>query len=89
MLGEKVTSPDYAVPPDNAGGYTDPDLQMVPPARQGGGPGYQNYDYSIIDRWVQEVQARGNEVRKTAVGTFEVDSGGRIVSQMPSPYPVN
>jgi hypothetical protein len=78
------------MPPSPSGeeGYNDPALRAIPLSPPGA-RAYQNEDYTIIDRWVQEVQARGNEVRKTAAGTFEVDSGGRIVSPMPSPYRVN
>jgi hypothetical protein len=50
---------------------------------------YQNYDPEAYARWEQEVEARGNEVRETAVGCFEVDSGGNIVSRAPSGYAVN
>ena len=35
------------------------------------------------------VEARGNEVRETAVGCFEVDSGNNIISKAPSGYPLN
>lgn len=45
--------------------------------------GYDNVDYAAIDQWVQDVQARGNEIRKTGVGTFEVGEGNRILSKMP------
>lgn len=51
--------------------------------------GYNNYDPKAYARWEQEVEARGNEVRETAVGAFEVDSGGNIVSRAPSGYAVN
>jgi hypothetical protein len=51
--------------------------------------GYRNYDPKAYARWEQEVEARGNEVRETAVGCFEVDSGGNIVSRAPSGYAVN
>lgn len=43
-------------------------------------------DYEVIAAWEREARARGNEVRVTAVGTFEVDPGGRIVSRMPLAY---
>lgn len=85
---EETPSLDYAAPPDNADGYEDPDLRMIPPARPGEGA-YQNYDPAAYARWEQEVETRGNEVRETAVGCFEVDSGGRIVSRAPSGYKVN
>ena len=49
-------------------------------------PMHQDEDQAIITRWEREVRARGNEVRVTSVGTFEVDADGRIVSEMPSPY---
>ncbi len=49
-------------------------------------PPYQNEDEAVITRWEREVRARGNEVRVTPVGTFEVDERGRIVSEAPSPY---
>lgn len=62
------------------------DAWMIPSADPDDPSGhYDNVDYDAVDRWAQEVQAHGNEVRTTAVGTFEVDSGGRIVSQMPDP----
>lgn len=48
--------------------------------------GYDNVDYSAIEQWVQDVQARGHEIRKTAAGTFEVaDDGVHIASKMPDP----
>jgi len=55
-----------------------------------GGPGgYDNYDENAYARWVQEVEARGNEVRETSIGTFEVAAGtNNIVSRPPSPYPL-
>lgn len=46
--------------------------------------GYDNVDYAVVDQWVQDVQARGNEIRKTGVGTFEVGEGNRILSKMPT-----
>ena len=49
-------------------------------------PLYQNEDDAIVTRWEREVRARGNEVRVTPVGTFEVDANGRIVSEAPTPY---
>ena len=88
-LGAMPMSPDMAVQrtPEGAPIYHGSE---VGPLRPGQVEGYQNYDYDIIDRWVREVQARGNEIRKTAAGTFEVEAGtNNIVSQMPSPYRVN
>lgn len=70
------------------GGYVQRDVQAIPNAPPTAGA-YQNEDLAAIDRWVQEAQARGHEVRRTGVGTFEVDSGGHIVSPMPSPYKVD
>lgn len=83
----EAPSRDYAAPPDNADGYSDPDMEMIPPAKPGDPSGrYDNVDYDAVDRWVQEAQARGHEIRHTAVGTFEVgDDGVSIVSQMPEP----
>lgn len=88
---EETPSLDYAAPPDNANGYEDPDMQMIPPAHTGPGAGeYQNYDPAAYARWEQEVEARGNEVRETAVGCFEVEAGtNNILSRAPSGYKVN
>ena len=85
-----VLSPDNA-PIRNAEGLPLYYGTSMPPSTPQNAIGqYKNEDYAAIDRWVQEVQARGNEIRKTAVGTFEVEAGtNNIVSQMPSPYPVN
>lgn len=85
---DAAPSRDYAVPPDNAGGYSDPGLRPMPLAPDANA-GYQNYDPNAYAAWAQGVEERGNEVRETAVGCFEVDAGGRIVSRAPSPYPVN
>ena len=46
----------------------------------------RNEDDELIARWEAQVVARGNTVRHTAAGVFEVDDNGRIVSEMPSPY---
>jgi hypothetical protein len=87
-----VMSPQMAPDRSDEGApiYARPRVPLPSPGRSSDmTAGYQNEDYAIVDRWVQEVQARGNEVRKTAVGTFEVDPDGRIVSPMPSPYRMN
>ncbi len=65
-------------------GYADPSMQ--PPGPGPMAPPYQNEDQAIVTRWEREVRARGNEVRVTPVGTFEVDERGRIVSEAPLPY---
>lgn len=84
-----VLAPDDAPTRSSEGAYDQHDLRDIPNAAAGGGA-YQNEDMDLIDRWVQGVQARGNEVRRTAVGTFEVAAGtNSIVSEMPSPYKVN
>jgi hypothetical protein len=60
------------------------------PARQGDGLGYQNYDPNAYAEWARGVEERGNEVRETAVGCFEVAAGtNTIVSRAPSGYKVN
>lgn len=92
--GEGYSSPDLSTLPGSApppseypsdgGGYSDPSLDMslsLPMA----GP-YDNIDHARISDWERGVRERGNEVRVTGVGTFEVDSGGRIVAPMPSFY---
>lgn len=83
-----VQSPQMAPSRSPEGGYVQRDVQAIPNASAGAGP-YQNEDMAAIDQWVQEAQARGNEIRRTGVGTFEVDPHGNIVSPMPSPYKVN
>jgi hypothetical protein len=45
-----------------------------------------DWDYAIIAAWEREVRARGNEIRYAAVGTFDVDLDGRILSRMPEAY---
>ena len=50
---------------------------------------YRNEDDELIARWEAEAVARGNTVRHTAAGVFEVDDNGRIVSEMPSSYRMN
>ena len=47
---------------------------------------YRNEDDELIARWEAQAIARGNSVRHTAAGVFEVDENGRIVSEMPLPY---
>jgi hypothetical protein len=86
---QEEPSLDYAASPDNADGYADTDMGTLPFLRPGDEAGYQNYDPDAYIRWEREVEERGNEVRETAVGVFEVDSGGRIVSRPPSGYKVN
>jgi len=41
-----------------------------------------------IGQWQRGVYERGNEVRYTSAGVFEVDPQGRIVSTMPSGAPM-
>lgn len=81
-----MTDTPPAVDQQDNGGYYHPEMDTLPIQREARYDPVQNEDYTVIDRWVQEAQARGNEVRRTGVGTFEVDSGGNIVSRMPSPY---
>jgi hypothetical protein len=83
-----VQSPQMAPGRSDEGGplYYGSDMGL---ARPDDGAGYQNYDPSAYAAWEQAVEERGNEVRETAVGCFEVDSGGRIVSRSPSAYPLN
>ena len=47
---------------------------------------YRNEDDELVARWEAEAVARGNAIRHTAGGVFEVDENGRIVSEIPSPY---
>jgi len=83
-----VMTPEMAPERAAEGGYRQRNVQTLPDT---GTPlaGYENEDRSIVDRWVTAVTARGNEIRETSVGTFEVDRDGRIVSEMPLPYRVN
>lgn len=70
------------------GSYQHPGLR-TPPSAGPMAPLYQNDDQRAITEWERGVRARGNEVRVTGVGTFEVDKGGRIVSTAPMPYRMN
>lgn len=64
--------------------------RAIPPQETEAQGRYKNYDPNAYAQWEQEVEARGNEVRETAVGCFEVEAGtNNILSRAPSPYPVN
>lgn len=78
--------------PLDGGGYrtypaeTSP-MKPVPRDVYGSPGGYDNYDEMALIRWEEEVLRRGNEIRETALGTFEVEKGSNtIVSRPPSAY---
>jgi hypothetical protein len=78
---------DGQYPPDDGGGIRfRPDEWGAPMNPGPMASPYDNIDHAKIAAWEDAARARGNEVRYTVSGTFEVDADGRIVSTMPSPY---
>ncbi len=47
---------------------------------------YRNEDDEIVAQWESQAIERGNTIRHTAAGVFEVDADGRIISEMPLAY---
>ncbi len=77
-----------AVPTDNADGYTNPGLRMIPSSPERAG--YDNEDRAGQAAWVEAAKDRGNIVRFTPHGVFEVDPNTKeIISQCPPMYRMN
>ena len=84
-----IMSPEMAPDPAPEGGYSHRAVEPLP-MRPEDQAGYQNEDLAAQDAWDEDVQARGNIVRYTPEGVFEVDPNTRrIISRRPTMYRVN
>ena len=84
-----IMSPQMEPEPSPEGGYSQRDVAPLP-MRPEDQVGYQNEDQLAEDAWDEDVQARGNIVRYTPGGVFEVDPNTRrVISRRPTIYRMN
>lgn len=75
------------LPPSDEG-YSNPDLTPIPNARVGATDGgYNNEDTDAQTAWVEAAKDRGNIVRFTPDGVFEIDPNTRQIIDQRPPMP--